>query len=177
MPQIVCCRIIKKIITKDLVNSNSNFWRLWCREQVINWWQRKTKQKQVFCKGFVKIDLNCTEQYLFWFQIFGNVWVLDTLTVTLRTILTHYFQSDKLCWLTEEKVGSWLSPFKQKSIKKIKQIFFLVKYSKWLHRKKAIILAWRCVMTFKKFVEWQNWKKSSNTSVWISISKQKTQLL
>ena len=36
MPQIVCCRIIKKIITKDLVNSNSNFWRLWCREQVIN---------------------------------------------------------------------------------------------------------------------------------------------
>ena len=26
----------KKIILKDLDNSNSNFWRLLCREQVIN---------------------------------------------------------------------------------------------------------------------------------------------
>ena len=28
----------KKIITKDLENSDSNIWRLWCREQVISIW-------------------------------------------------------------------------------------------------------------------------------------------
>ena len=54
----------EKIILFSTLIKWNNFWR-----------QRKTKQKQIFCKGSVKIYLNCTEQYLFWFQIFGNVWV------------------------------------------------------------------------------------------------------
>ena len=76
-------------------------WKLW-----NNFWrQRKTKQKQIFWKGSVKIDLNCTEQYLFWFQIFGNVWVhWDTENNLLILLLIR--QTLLADWLNSA-VGSW----------------------------------------------------------------------